>query len=653
MTRKRAAGVRLVVVLAALACWPALAGAAPGDTELVSVTTSGTAAGLAGDWDRSIAVSANGRFVAFVSSAANIVAGDTNGATDVFVRDRLNGTVDRVSISSTGAQGNGDSNRVDLSDDGRYVAFESGASNLVPGDTNGRNDIFVHDRQTGATERVSVSSTGAEANSFSTQPAISRDGQVVGFVSFASNLVPNDANRENDVFVHVRSTGVTERVSIGTDGQQGTGGSLEPSLSGNGRFVAFTSGVPRLVPGDTNGWADVFVRDRLNGTTERVSVSSGGVQGDLASRGPSISGDGRYVAFESDAFNLVGSPGASFTTDIYVRDRVTGQTELVSVGTSDVPVEKNSRGPEISADGRYVAFVSDVTDLVAGDTNGMTDIFWRDRVGGKTERASVASNGAQANGPSINAALSADGLHVAFVSSARNLVAGDANATPDVYLHEPGGPTGGPEDVRWSLLPKFKSFGVQTVDTFRWRRFNLENLGNVPLPFTATLIGRDATSFKIGNLCRSPLAVGQTCNFVVFFHPMTTGEKLAQLRVVVGNEVRDRPLSGTGVPGSFTVSPTSIAFGGIAVGSASDARIVTVTNTGQGLLPIESVRLDGARPGQFTRYDGCRGTLRAGDSCRITVSFVPKLQGPLSALLIVDAGGLTELRSVSLTGKGL
>ncbi|HWJ07688.1 MAG TPA: hypothetical protein VNS57_18060, partial [Steroidobacteraceae bacterium] len=498
MTRQRAAHVRSVVMSAALACWPALAGAAPGDTELVSVTTNGTAAGLAGDWDRSTAVSADGRFVAFVSSATSIVSSDTNGATDVFVRDRLNGTVERVSVSSTGSQGNGDSNRVDLSGDGRYVAFESGASNLVTGDSNGRNDIFVHDRQTGTTRRVSVSSTGAEANSFSTQPSISRDGQVVGFVSFASNLVPNDTNRENDVFVHVLGTGVTERVSVSSSEQQGTGGSLEPSLSGNGRFVAFASGVKVLVPGDTNGWSDVFVRDRLNGTTERVSVSSAGVQGDLASRGPSISSDGRYVAFESDAFNLVGTPGASFTTDIYVRDRVTGQTELVSVGASEFPVEKKSRGPEISADGRYVAFVSDVTDLVPGDTNGMTDVFWRDRVAAKTERASVATNGAQANGPSIVGALSADGLHVAFVSAATNLVAGDTNATADVYLHEPGGPTSGPEDVRWSLLPKFQSFGVQTVDTFRWRRFNLENLGNVPLQFSASLIGRDATSFKIG-----------------------------------------------------------------------------------------------------------------------------------------------------------
>ena len=187
---------------------------------------------------------------------------------------------------------------------------------------------------------MSVNGTGVQGNASSGDPTISRDGQVVGFTSSATNLVPNDTNRENDVFVHVRDTGVTERVSVSSSEQQGTGGSLQPSLSGNGRFVAFTSGVATLVPGDTNGWADVFVRDRLNGTTERVSVNSTGVQGDLYSRSPSISANGRYVAFESGAFNLVDGPGSSFSSDIFVRDRTAGETKLISVGTSEFPVRK-------------------------------------------------------------------------------------------------------------------------------------------------------------------------------------------------------------------------------------------------------------------------------------------------------------------------
>ena len=294
-----------------------------------------------------------------------------------------------------------------------------------------------------------------------------------------------------------------------------------------------------------------------------------------------------------------------------------------------------------------------MTDLVASDTNGFSDVFWHDRGTGTMERASVATNGAQANGPSNFGALSADGLHVAFGSQATNLASGDSDVSPDIYLHEPGGPTTGPETVRWSLLPKFLAFGAQTVDTFRWRRFHVENLGNVPLLYSANLIGRDAASFVLRDDCRSPVPVGQNCHFVVFFHPMSAGDKVAQLRMTVGDDVRDRPLTGTAVPGSFTVSPTSITFGGVAVGSASSAKIITITNTGRGLLPIESVQLDGARPGQFTRHDGCRSTLRSGESCTVTVFFVPKLKGPLSAQLVVTAGGLTSPKSVTLTGKGL
>ena len=633
MVQSRAAGVRIPVLISplvlALLAWPAVGRAAPGDTELVSVATNGTAAGLVAEWDDTAAVSADGRFVAFISYASNLVPGDTTGDADVFVRDRLNGTIERVSVSSTGTQANGPSEFVDISGDGRYVAFASVASNLVANDTNGQSDIFVHDRATGATRRVSVSATGVQSNGYSSNPRISRDGQVVGFMSYATNLVPNDSNRENDVFVHVIGSGVTERVSVSSSEQQGTGGSNLPSLSSDGRFVAFASGVATLVAGDTNSYADVFVRDRLNGVTERVSLNSAGVQGDRSSRRPSISGNGRYVAFESEALNLAGNEGSSWGSDVFVRDRATGQTELISVGSSPTRSFEANYFPEISADGRYVVFTSGVPDLVDGDSNEFYDVFWRDRVTGTTERASVATNGAQANEGSTFGALSADGLHVAVVSKATNLTAGDSNTTADVYLHEPGGPVTGPETIRWSLLPKFQSFGEQTVDTFRWRRFALENLGNVPLPLSANLIGRDASSFKLRNDCGSAVPVGQTCFIRIAFHPMTTGDKVAQLRVIAGKgEVRDRPLSGTGVAASFTVSPTSIPFGGVPVGSASDARIITITNTGRGWLPIRSIELDGARPGQFTRYDACRSTAGRRPVVRRDGLFRAELKGP-------------------------
>ena len=228
-------------------------------------------------------VSADGRYVAFRSDEFDLVPGDTNAADDVFVYDRQTGVNERVSVSSGGAQGKlyAWSQWPSLSADGRYVAFNSVAT-LVAGDTNGTTDVFVHDRQTGVTERVSVSSGGAQGNQGSGygRPSVSADGRYVAFDSAASNLVAGDTNGTWDVFVHDRQTGVTERVSVSSGGAQGNyqSGFDAVLVSADGRYVAFWSGAS-LVAGDTNGKKDVFVHDRQTGITERVSVSSGGGQG--------------------------------------------------------------------------------------------------------------------------------------------------------------------------------------------------------------------------------------------------------------------------------------------------------------------------------------------------------------------------------------
>src|SRR5207249_1268748 len=211
------------------------------------------------------ALSADGRFVAFGSDATNLVAGDTNGTTDVFVHDRQTGTTERVSVASGGGtQGNGKSGGFfafpALSADGRFVAFQSDATNLVAGDTNGTTDVFVHDRQTATTERVSV-------NGFSAGPALSADGRFVAFHSTGSNLVAGDTNGATDVFVHDRQTGTTERVSGASDGTQGNDASAGPALSADGRLVAFHSSATNLVAGDANRAYDVFVHDRAVSTT--------------------------------------------------------------------------------------------------------------------------------------------------------------------------------------------------------------------------------------------------------------------------------------------------------------------------------------------------------------------------------------------------
>jgi Tol biopolymer transport system component len=265
-----------------------------------------------------------------------------------------------------------------ISADGRYVAFASGASNLVPGDTNGWADVFVHDQQTGQTSLVSVAADGMQGNGGSWGPSISADGRYVAFTSEASNLVPGDANGVQDVFVHDRETEQTSRVSLAADGTEGNSHSAGPSMSADGRYVAFRSWASNLVPGDTNGMLDIFIHDRQTGQTSRVSVATDGTEGNSHSAGPSISADGRYVAFISEASNLV--PGdTNGQQDIFVHDRQTGQTSRVSVAADGTQGNGGSYWPSISANGRYVAFMSEASNLVPGDTNGQQDVFVHDR----------------------------------------------------------------------------------------------------------------------------------------------------------------------------------------------------------------------------------------------------------------------------------
>jgi Tol biopolymer transport system component len=266
------------------------------------------------------AISADGRFVAFASDASTLVAGDTNAASDIFVRDRQTATTTRVSVGADGAQGDRSSSEPAISADGRFVAFASEASNLVPGDTNDAQDVFVRDRQTAKTTRVSVGAHRTQSNAESFGPAISANGRHVAFSSEASNLVPGDTNRASDVFVHDRQTTTTTRVSFGDYRTQGNDRSTEPAISADGRYVAFSSGASNLVPGDTNDAQDVFVRDRWTAKTTRVSLGDYGRQGNAESFGPAISANGRYVAFFSDATNLV--PGdTNGNSDVFVRIR--------------------------------------------------------------------------------------------------------------------------------------------------------------------------------------------------------------------------------------------------------------------------------------------------------------------------------------------
>jgi LPXTG-site transpeptidase (sortase) family protein len=402
--------------------------AVPGDITLISVDSSG----IQGNGNSlNPSLSGDGRYMAFQSYASNLVPGDMNASQDVFVYDRNTGTTTRVSVGAGGIQGDATSMDPSISSDGRYVAFLSYASNLVAGDTNGRGDIFVHDRSTGNTTRVSVDSSGVQSGSYSYSPSISADGRYVTFFTDASNLVAGDTNGTYDVFMHDRITGITTRVSQDLNGIEGNDYSTAASLSSDGRYVAYESAATNLVTGDSNGNTDIFVYDRISGITTRVSLDSNGVEGDNYSASPSISADGRYVAYESAAMNLV-TGDTNGSSDIFVHDRITGITSRVSLDSNGEQTNNTSREAYISADGRYVAFESNASNLAAGDTNGVYDVFIHDRNTGYTTCLSV-----DGNGESIRTSISNNGQYVTFYSAASNLAAGDTNGQTDVFLAEP------------------------------------------------------------------------------------------------------------------------------------------------------------------------------------------------------------------------
>lgn len=363
-------------------------------------------------------MSAHGRYVSFYSSHSRLVAGDTNDTWDVFVSDQERQSVERMSVSSGGAEGNGASFNPSISADGRYVAFSSVATNLVPGDTNSVADVFLRDRVAKTTVRVSINSNGEQADMSRSRAflpesgchivALSANGRFVLFRSPASNLVGGDANLAADYFVHDVKRRLTRRVNVSSSEEEGNGDSRQPvgiaqgAVSNDGRYVFFNSDATNLVPRDTNGAEDLFVRDMVAGTTRRVSVSSEGEEAD--------EGVG-----SSDPFST------------YVNLGLTAFVE---------PQNSSQLAYSATPNARYVAFSADATNLVDGDANETTDVFTRDLTTGTTSLISVASDGERGNGASNSPVLSADGRFVAFRSAASNLVRGDTNAAEDIFVYE-------------------------------------------------------------------------------------------------------------------------------------------------------------------------------------------------------------------------
>jgi Tol biopolymer transport system component len=405
----------------------------PNRTTRVSVAGAAVAANGPSS---SSAISADGRYVAFVSASTNLVPGDTNRVPDVFLRDRARNRTVRVSVGARGVQANGPSAGVTMSADGRWIAYSSGASNLVPADTNRMTDVFLYDRDKRRTTRVSVSKKGLQANGGSVAPALSPDGDWIAFHSGASNLVAGDTNRVLDVFLHGRKDGTTRRVSVGRDGTQADGASINAAVGAGGRFVAFQSGARNLIGKDTNKVNDVFVRDTVRKTTRRVSTAGAHrAQFAVGSGAPAISDDGRFVAFHTSLLPAAGGrPRDKAYGQVYLHDRATGRTRLVSSPIRGGFATATNSAPSISADGRRVAYYA--VSAAAAGVPAASELLVRDIRSGKVVRIGVTLTGARARGGTLPGTISRDGRHVVFEAAAWDLVAGDLNGVADTFVRD-------------------------------------------------------------------------------------------------------------------------------------------------------------------------------------------------------------------------
>jgi Tol biopolymer transport system component len=403
-----------------------------------------------GEWQhgpaQSIALSADGRWVAFTAPSER-------DYDDLYLYDRTQGALTRITTAPDGSASNGWVGAPAMVPDGRYLAFYAWASNLVARDTNAVQDLFLYDRTTGTMSRLSVAANGGQANDRSgdsrgsSAPALSADGRYVAFHSAASNFTRGDSNNRTDVFVYDRQAMITTLISHDSNGVAGNGDSTNPALSADGRYILFQSRATNLDPAvpvlESPGATQIYLHDRTDGSTILISRGPDGRPGDGDSSAPVISGDGHYLAYASNATNLVAGD-TNQVADIFLHDRTSGETRRVSVSSTGIQANRAAWSPQITLDGRYILFGADASNLVNGDGNNVADLFIYDQQARHTSRVSVGVRGLwtgqEANGPTRGpAAIIPGGRLVAFVSQATNLTPtnlANANGVPGLYLHE-------------------------------------------------------------------------------------------------------------------------------------------------------------------------------------------------------------------------
>jgi len=381
-------------------------------------------------------MTSGGKYVVFESTASNLISGG-NTTSDVYRKDTSANTVVLISADTAGGVANGPSSDAAISaTDGRYVSFQSTATDLITGG-NATSDIYRRDTTAGSTILISKDTAGGAADGASSNPSTSTDGRYVVFESAATDLVTSDSNGVNDIFKRDATNSTTTLISSSSASVAGDGASSNAAISAtDGRYIAFESAATNLVASDSNARKDIFLKDTTTNQTTRVSTATSGTEatgGTAGSTNASISANGRYIAFQSDETNLVSSD-TNGNTDIFVKDTQTNTTTRVSTTASSAQsTGGNSSKPVMSSDSRFVAFTSSATNLVSSDTNGVADIFIKDTQDGTITRLSTSTAGAQANGASDNAAIASNGKYAAYDSAATNLVTGDTNGLADVF----------------------------------------------------------------------------------------------------------------------------------------------------------------------------------------------------------------------------
>jgi Tol biopolymer transport system component len=504
---RRLAGL-VALTAAALLAAAGGASAATDDLRLVSRADGPTGA-KGNDGSTAAALAAGGRFVAFSSNATNLHPEDADAVSDVLVRDLQSGALVLVSRASGagGAKGNAGSGVPSISADGRYVAFASSATNLVAEDTDAASDVFVRDLLTNTTTLVSrAAGAGIKSNGDSFTPAISADGRFVAFASNASNLHPDDTDAATDIFVRDLQSGALTLVSRadGAAGAKGGSGSAAPRISADGARIAFSSNASNLDPDDPDAAPDVFVRDVRAQTTTLISRAAAGGASNGDSFSPTISADGRFVAFGSSATNLhPEDPDA--ITDVFVRDLLTGTTLLASRAGGPGGTKGNgfSDEPAIAADGRSVTFVSNATNLHPDDTDVIDDVFVRDLQSSSTRLVSRASSLAKGSGFSQAPSISGNGATVTFASNSPNLTPDDPDTILDVFARDvpsaPPAPATGPDGSPAAGRPQpgCPLRGLQIVGTPRADRRS----GTAGTDVMFGLAGNDALGALAGPDC--------------------------------------------------------------------------------------------------------------------------------------------------------